>query len=289
MDQPNLKALDASPMPPVTEADLHAYVDRQLPSARHLQVEQYLNEHPEERARVQDWQQQNARLRELLAPVMDEPLPMGLPLRPTHSSLPWRSLAASLLVAVVSAGAAWSIRGAVDAKAIQLAMAGQPAATRPPTAQPQLLPASGAALSGFAQRAAIAHVVFSPDVRRPVEIGAEQEQALVTWLTKRMGTQVRPPPLNALGYRLMGGRLLPGDSGPVAQFMYETEAGLRLTLYVTREVSSQSDAQFKFGQDGPVNVFYWVENHLGYAISAWADRAELMRVSQAVYQHLQQD
>ncbi|MEJ5151354.1 anti-sigma factor family protein [Comamonas sp. MYb396] len=289
MDQPNLKALDASPMPPVTEADLHAYVDRQLPSARHLQVEQYLNEHPEERVRVQDWQQQNARLREMLAPVMDEPLPMGLPLRPTHSSLPWRSLAASLLVAVVSAGAAWSIRGAVDAKAIQLAMAGQPAATRPPTAQPQLLPASGAALSGFAQRAAIAHGVFSPDVRRPVEIGAEQEQALVTWLTKRMGTQVRPPPLNALGYRLMGGRLLPGDSGPVAQFMYETEAGLRLTLYVTREVSSQSDAQFKFGQDGPVNVFYWVENHLGYAISAGADRAELMRVSQAVYQHLQQD
>jgi anti-sigma factor RsiW len=214
---------------------------------------------------------------------------MGLPLRPTHSSLPWRSLAAGVLVAVISAGAAWSIRGAVDAKAVQLAMAGQPAAHSPRPAQPPLPPASGSALSGFAQRAAIAHVVYSPDVRRPVEVGAEQEQALVTWLTKRMGTQVRPPPLNALGYRLMGGRLLPGDSGPVAQFMYETEAGLRLTLYVTREVSSQSDAQFKFGQDGPVNVFYWVENHLGYALAADADRAELMRVSQAVYQHLQQD
>jgi len=273
----------------VTEADLHAYVDRKLPSARRPQVEQYLQEHPEECARVQDWQQQNARLREMLAPVMDEPLPMGLPLRPTQSSLPWRSLAAGLLVAVISAGAAWSIRGAVDAKAIQLAMAGQPAANTLPSAQPQLLPASSTALSGFAQRAAIAHVVYSPDVRRPVEIGAEQEQALVTWLTKRMGTQVRPPPLNALGYRLIGGRLLPGDSGPVAQFMYETEAGLRLTLYVSREVSTQNDVQFKFGQEGPVNVFYWVENHLGYAISAGADRAELMRVSQAVYQHLQQD
>ncbi len=289
MDKPPLKALDASPMPPVTEADLHAYVDRQLPSARHLQVEQYLQEHPEERARVQDWQQQNARLRDMLAPVMDEPLPMGLPLRPTESILPWRSLAAGLLVAVISAGAAWSIRGAVDAKALQLAMGGQPAAHRPSSAQPQLLPASGTALHGFAQRAAIAHVVYSPDVRRPVEIGAEQEQALVTWLTKRMGTQVRPPPLNALGYRLIGGRLLPGDSGPVAQFMYETEAGLRLTLYVSREVSTQNDVQFKFGQQGPVNVFYWVENQLGYAISAGADRAELMRVSQSVYQHLQQD
>ena len=287
MDKNPLQALDASPLPPVTEADLHAYVDRQLPSARRLQVEHYLHEHPEERARVEDWQQQNARLRDMLASVMDEPLPMGLPLRAAHSAMPWRSLAAGLLVAVISAGAAWSVRGAVDAKAIQLANAGRLASPTPESAQ--LLPASSTALSGFAQRAAIAHVVYSPDVRRPVEIGAEQEQALVTWLTKRRGTTVRPPPPNALGYRLIGGRLLPGDSGPVAQFMYETEAGLRLTLYVTREVSTQNDVQFKFGQDGPVNVFYWVENHLGYAISAGADRAELMRVSQAVYQHLQQD
>ncbi len=287
MDKPSLQTLDASPLPPVTEADLHAYVDRQLPSARRLQVEHYLHEHPEERARVEDWQQQNARLRDMLAPVMDEPLPMGLPLRPAHSAMPWRSLAAGLLVAVISAGAAWSVRGAVDAKAIQLANAGRPAAPTPESAQ--LLPASGTALSGFAQRAAIAHGVYSPDVRRPVEIGAEQEQALVTWLTKRTGANVRPPALQALGYHLMGGRLLPGGSGPVAQFMYESGSGLRLTLYVTREVALQNDAQFRFGQEGPVNVFYWVENHLGYAIAAEADRTELMRVSQAVYQHLQQD
>lgn len=289
MDKPSLQTLDASPLPPVTEADLHAYVDRQLPSARRLQVEHYLHEHPEERARVEDWQQQNARLRDMLAPVMDEPLPMGLPLRAAHSAMPWRSLAAGLLVAVISAGAAWSVRGAVDAKAIQLAIAGRPAAPTPESAQPQLLPASGTALSGFAQRAAIAHGVYSPDVRRPVEIGAEQEQALVTWLTKRTGANVRPPALQALGYHLMGGRLLPGGSGPVAQFMYESGSGLRLTLYVTSEVALQNDAQFRFGQEGPVNVFYWVENHLGYAIAAEADRTELMRVSQAVYQHLQQD
>lgn len=288
MDQPPLKALDASPTPPVTEADLHAYVDQQLPSARHIQVEQYLRDHPEERARVQDWQQQNARLREMLAPVMDEPLPMGLPLQPGRRAMPWRSLAAGVLVAVTSAGAAWSIRGAVDAQAVQVAMARVQAHTRP-SSPPPLVPVAGSALSGFAQRAAIAHTVYSPDVRRPVEIGAEQEQALVTWLTKRMGTTVQPPPLTALGYRLIGGRLLPGGSGPVAQFMYETEAGLRLTLYVTREVPGTDDVQFKFGQEGPVNVFYWVENHLGYAISAGADWAELLRVSQAVYQHLQKD
>ena len=164
----------------------------------------------------------------------------------------------------------------MDAQASRLAMAHPP----------QPVTAGNGALSGFAQRAAIAHVVYSPDVRRPVEIGADQEQALVTWLTKRMGTEVRPPQLASLGYELIGGRLLPGGDGPVAQFMYGTASGQRLTLYVTREVPGQDNAQFKFGQDGPVNVFYWVEDHLGYAISAGADRAELMRVSQEVYRQL---
>ena len=56
---------------------------------------------------------------------------------------------------------------------------------------------------------------------------------------------------------------------------------------MTREVPQKTDTQFQFGKDGPVNVFYWVENQLGYAISAGADKAELMRVAQEVYRQLQ--
>lgn len=278
MDKPQLQALDDSPVRPITEADLHAYVDRQLSSARRLQVERYLADHPEERARAQDWLQQNAQLRAMLSPVLEEPVPLGLPLHPKAQRFPWRACAAGVVVAIISAASAWSIRGAVDAEVMRLAMA--------PVSQTTAV--NGASLSGFAQRAAIAHVVYSPDVRRPVEVGADQEQALVTWLTKRMGTQVRPPALSALGYELIGGRLLPGAQGPVAQFMYGAAGGQRLTLYVTREVPQQTDTQFQFGKDGPVNVFYWVENQLGYAISAGADKAELMRVAQDVYRQLQQ-
>ena len=134
----------------------------------------------------------------------------------------------------------------------------------------------------FARRAAVAHVVYSPDARRPVEVGADQEQALVNWLTKRMGTPVHPPALSALGYELIGGRLLPGEHAPVAQFMYAAPGGQRLTLYVTHEAAGK-DAAFKFGREGEVNVFYWVEGAFGYAISAGADRAELLRVSEEVY------
>ncbi len=276
MDDLRLKAAPSGQPPPVTEADLHAYVDRQLLVDRLVLVEQYLAAHPDEQARVRDWQQQNALLHGLLDPVLDEPLPLALPLSRKSALVPWPALAAGVLIAALSGGSAWMVRGSLDAEAARLAFASG-----------SITPVeSDGELSGFARRAAIAHVVYSPDVRRPVEVGADQEQALVTWLTKRMGTAVRAPSLGTLGYELIGGRLLPGDKGPVAQFMYGAANGQRLTLYVTHELPHHDDTGFKFGKDGPVNVFYWVEDQFGYAISAGADRAELMRVSQEVYRQL---
>lgn len=262
---------------PITEADLHAYADLQLSAARRTEVEIFLGTRPDERRRVQDWQTQNESLRNLLNPVLDEPLPLRLPLRPEAMTWPWRGLAAGVAIAVVSASSSWFVRGSIDDKAAQLAASSPPATF------------ADGNLSGFARRAAVAHVVYSPDIRRPVEVGAEQEQQLVTWLSKRLGTEVKPPSLNAVGYELIGGRLLPGDTGPVAQFMYHDSTGQRLTLYVTREVpktSGQSETAFRFGKDGPVNVFYWVDKNFGYAISGGSDRDELMRVSNEVYRQL---
>ena len=144
-----------------------------------------------------------------------------------------------------------------------------------------------AAAGSLPRQAAIAHVVYSPDVRRPVEIGADQEDQLVAWLSKRLGAKIRPPKLGALGYELIGGRLLPGSSGPVAQFMYHDTTGQRLTLYVTNEQASNQDTGFRFAQEGPVNVFYWIDGKFGYALSAGIDKGELARIATAVYAQLQ--
>ena len=67
--------------------------------------------------------------------------------------------------------------------------------------------------------------------------------------------------------------------------MYASKSGARLTLYVSREAAGQ-DTAFRFGHDGQVNVFYWVDRDFGYAISAGADREELLRVAQAVHRQL---
>lgn len=278
----DIRLIPQRPGSPITEADLHAYVDRQLTPERHAEVAQYLASRPDEMARVRDWQQQNDLLRGLLNPVLDAPLPSRLPLEPAATVIPWRGLAAGLAIALVSAGSSWFVRGSIDAEATRLALADS-ARSAPLSAS------AGTELSGFARRAAVAHVVYSPDVRRPVEVGADQEQQLVAWLSKRLGTEIKPPSLNAVGYELIGGRLLPGDSGPVAQFMYHDATGQRLTLYVTREapkLAGQSETAFRFGQDGPVKVFYWVDKNFGYAISGGAERQDLLRVSQEVHRQL---
>ena len=262
---------------PISESDLHAYVDNVLPEARRAEVEEYLASHPDEAERLQAYQAQNLALKDLFNPLLDEPIPekmlalatqpasvtVNTPKRSFFSRWSLERIAAGLLIAVVSGISGWLAHGQYQT---QIRSA-------------QVVP--------LFRQAAVAHVVFSPDVRRPVEVRAEQEDQLVTWLSKRLGTPVRPPKLGALGYELIGGRLLPGSSGPVAQFMYHDASGQRLTLYVSTENTANQDTGFRFAQEGPVNVFYWIDGKFGYALSAGIDKGELARVATAVYDQLE--
>ena len=132
----------------------------------------------------------------------------------------------------------------------------------------------------------MAHVTYSPEVRHPVEVGADQEAHLVAWLSKRLGTPLKVPHLGALGYALVGGRLLPGDRGPVAQFMYQDGKGLRLTLYVRANPDATQETAFRFSQEQGISVFYWLDKRLGYALSGEIDKNDLLRVADAVYKQL---
>ena len=147
----------------------------------------------------------------------------------------------------------------------------------------------------IARSAAVAHVTYSPEVRHPVEVGADQEAHLVAWLSKRLGAPVRAPALDVVGFSLIGGRLLPGDGdpaagtdpAPVAQFMYQSAKGQRITLYVRTESGDHGETAFRFAREGRVRVFYWIDRNFGYALStADLNRRELLRVATLVYKQL---
>jgi anti-sigma factor RsiW len=137
-------------------------------------------------------------------------------------------------------------------------------------------------------RAARAHLVYASEVRHPVEVTAKEQDHLVKWLSKRLNTELKVPVLASEGYELLGGRLLPGPEGPVAQFMYQEGSGRRLTVYVTGKAHQDPVTAFRFMQAGNVSVFYWVDRDCGYAISGDIGRPELSRVANVIYKQLEE-
>jgi anti-sigma factor RsiW len=139
----------------------------------------------------------------------------------------------------------------------------------------------------FVKRATVAHATYSPEVRHPVEVGADNEAHLVAWLSKRLGAKVQAPNLEAVGYGLVGGRLLPEETKPAAQFMYQCKAGTRITLYVRADATHNRETAFRYEADGNVGVFYWIDRRFGYALSsADVSREMLLKVANAAYRQL---
>ncbi|MBI4755486.1 MAG: anti-sigma factor [Betaproteobacteria bacterium] len=251
---------------PIREADLHALADGRLESLRRAEVEAWLALRPEEQARVAAWRVQNATLARAYGAVLEEPVPARLleAARPPRRSSRW-ALAAAVAGLGLGAVAGFVARGVVES---------QPQPPAPVAALPHV--------------AAVAHAVYAPEVRHPVEVGADQEAHLAAWLSKRLGATLRPPRLGEAGFDLVGGRLLPGDTGPVAQFMYQNARGQRLTLYVRRDAPDSGQTAFRHAQEGSVGVFWWIDGGMGYALSGELPRDELLRLANVAYHQLNQ-
>lgn len=246
---------------PISEEDLHAYADNRLDAARLSQVEAWLDTHPEHRAEVESWRVQSARLHRAYDAVLDQPVPPRLmPPANDARAFPLRRLAA----------VAWLALGT----AIGFVLRGENGGEAP------------SAAAALPRMAAVAHAVYVPEVRHPVEVGADQEAHLVGWLSKRLGAPLTPPRLEAAGYRLVGGRLLPGDQGGVAQFMYEDDAKHRLTLYVQPNAAPAQPAGFRHAREDGIDVFYWIDGRFGYALSGNTGRDDMLRLATLVYRQL---
>ena len=59
-----------------------------------------------------------------------------------------------------------------------------------------------------------------------------------------------------------------------------------MTLCISHRKVNSNTTAFKLYQDGPVNVFYWVDGDYGYAVSGGIDRKVLLQLSHDVYAQL---
>jgi anti-sigma factor RsiW len=250
------------------ESDLHTYVDGRLSPSSRAEIEAALLQDPALRADVEALRAQREALRELGLNAAEGAVPIRFLniVQPRRASwTPWLGGAAAGAMMVVAGwfGHAWFAAG------VGTGGAGQTQAR-------------------FVRDAVAAHAVYSPEVRHPVEVGAEQSAHLVQWLSKRLGTQLKVPVLQTRGYELVGGRLLPGEDGARAQFMYQDVTGNRITLYLTvlHNGSAQNETAFRFEEADSVAAFYWVDGHLGYALTGKLPREALLELARLVYTQL---
>ncbi|MFS8111831.1 anti-sigma factor [Rhizobium jaguaris] len=255
--------------PTVTEADLHAFADGLLSPDERARVVAWLAENPEQAEMIAAWQAQSAGIKALFAPYETSKegdrelvLPMSTS-APTATSrrLRWLSTAAAS-VAIFLVGAAVGHFG-------------------PPLLTPPDLRLTG--IEALPRQAQSAFVVYASDVRHPVEVGADQEGHLATWLGKRMNVaDLKVPSLQTLGFHLVGGRLLPINGTPGALFMYENAAGQRLTVLVGSN-KENTTTSFRFASTGSVETFYWIDGRLGYAVTGEISRDMLRQVADECY------
>lgn len=238
---------------PVSEDDLHAYIDGRLDAARLEAVRAYLAGNPDEAARVAAFAADREGLRAAFQPIADAPTPPNLDVRRMVEDRRrragwWRLPAAAAAALVVGIGGGWQLRGA-----------GVP-------------PQSGVA--ALAREAADNYRVYAYDAARPVEIGAADRAQLVSWVSSRLQRPVTAPDLTQAGFRLLGGRLVTTPHGPAAMFLYDGADGQRLAVMI-RPMAVEKQTRMSEHADGGLGGVAWADDGLGYSLVGAASAREL--------------
>ncbi|QDM18574.1 anti-sigma factor [Tardiphaga sp. vice352] len=245
------------PRMPVTEDELHAYVDNELPAERRGEVEAWLAAHPDDAARVQSWRAMAELLHARYDAVADESVPARLEIdrlvRQPRSFL-IGAVAATLLAFVVGGSVGWLAHGAAAAPSV---------------------------FQNFTLDALGAHRLYVVEVRHPVEVAGSERAHLQQWLSKRVGYAVKAPELDGTGLKLVGGRLLPGPEAPAAFFMYESPTGERYTLYTSRAATDTT--QMRYASQDKDGALFWADKGVGYVVSGPTDKDRLNQVARLVY------
>ncbi|MEO5795332.1 MAG: anti-sigma factor [Rhodoferax sp.] len=244
-------------MRPVLEEELHAYVDNALEPAHRSEVEAYLALHPEAAAEVAAFSAHRQALRDMLSPIVKEPLPSSLnlarmlDLHQTRPRWPWPwGMAAAVVLALGIGGTTgWSLRDGVPY-------------------------GTDAGIAALAREASSSYQVYAADTLRPVEMGASQRAELVEWVSSRLGRKVAIPDLAPAGYRFIGGRLVATEHGPAGLFMYDDPQGVRLSLLV-RPMAVDKDTPMMKHIQGKFTGYAWADQGLGYGVVG-TKRAEVL-------------
>lgn len=249
-----------------TDRDIHLALDGELLADERADFEAWLEAHPEMKAKNDRFADDSARLRQLFAGVLDEPVPLRLTKQVTGGSRRsnqawsrWRTAAAAAAVFVAGVGVGYYFAGAGG-----------------PQAEERL-----------AEQAIGAYVTYAADQPHAVEVDAGDRYYLDGWLSKRVGLKLVAPDLSAQGFELLGGRLLPADATAAALLVYKDREGRQISIYVTATAEHGTKGTYTPETGGPSAV-YWADKGFGCAVVGALPKEQLSEVARSAWRQLLQ-
>lgn len=242
----------SSPERPIGEDDLQLWIDGRLNYPRREQVEAYLANHPDIMTKIIKIQSISHSLRENLQFKLKEPIPARL--RISHISAArgrrhWQQamrLAAACSFLLLGGGGGWLLHG---------------------------LNSGSTPMNIATSNAQLAFSTYVVERLHPVEVGADDATHMQKWLSNRLGHALPTPDLSDVGYKLIGGRVLPSVAGPAAMLMYGNAQGERLTLYASP--GSPGENRQHFISNKTILSVVWRVNGLIYVVTAAATSKQL--------------
>ena len=250
-----------------SERDIHMALDGELPNEERADYENWLEANPEMKARSVRFEADRARLRDTFAGVLDERVPArltelvtGKAARPVAAAPRWRMAAAAAVLLALGTGGGY------------LAGIGR-------------LGLEAQAEEELAENAISAHTIYAAEQRHAVEVGADDKDHLLAWLSKRLGLTLVAPDLTADGFQLVGGRLLPAGHKSAAMFLYEDAKGNRISIYVTTEGAEKTWGVYD-DESGGASAVYWLDKGWGCAVVGTLPEAQMIDVGKKAYRQM---
>jgi len=269
--------------PPVSEAELHGFVDGDMDRGRREAVQAFLATSPGDAARVETWRRQNETIRAAFAPVETGPLPWSLPLAPgaervaatghaaggqAEASHSWRARWFARLIglsfasgALLAASAAY-LAGRVNA---------------PEAATPSLEGPTPAGMNDtFVTRAMSALQAFEPPPAAAVRLspsreGPEQDTAAPIL-----------PNLPVEGLKLAGIRAVPGEQGQMLCLFYARPDEANIALCVEK-AGDPGETVPRVSGNFPSAAIHWRQKGANYALVGALPEARLRSLADRVH------
>jgi anti-sigma factor RsiW len=243
---------------PVTEEELHAYLDGELGDTRRAVVEAYLREHPDDARRLEAYRADGAAVGRIFSHVpaaMPAKRSAGAPRRRSVSAISWRLAAAAVLILSLGGAGGWFGRALVN----------------------------DASMERLAQQAAAAHLILEGPGAEPLETSSLEDLSRIISRALGVPTELRDP--SSTGYKIAGARVVPQAKGRGVQLVMRGPADETITFYFEGRPGAKETPFRRIAGDG-VTTLVWEDDDRGCAMTSTLEPKKLEEVGRRIYEAL---